>query len=319
MGLHDRSYRLLFAEPRLVEELIHGFFGEKWVERLDFKTLERVNASYVAESLKAREDDMVWKLRFHDGRPVYIYLLLEFQSTVDRFMGVRMMGYEALFYQNLIKEGKVTEDGMLPLVIPVILYNGEEDWWPALDVADLIEAVDPEADQFRPRLKYRLIDEASYPLADLAGRQNLVAVLFWLEKTSDPSDLRRGIARLVERLGDDPASNGLRRAFAVWLNVVRLPGTGLTEEEIPEILGLEDFKNMMERQVERWSRVLLDQGRQEGLREGEERLVLRLLEEKFGALDAQTREKIRAADADLLLDWGTRALKASRLRDVFGD
>jgi len=315
MGLHDRSYRLLFSEPRLVEELIRGFFAEKWVDALDFSTLERVNATYVAESLKVREDDMVWKLRFRDGRSVYIYLLLEFQSTVDRFMGVRMMGYEALFYQSLIKEGKLTADGKLPLVIPIILYNGDELWWPALDLADLIEEVDPEADQFRPRLKYRLVDEGSYPLADLAERKNLVAVLFWLEKTADPSDVQHGIARLVERLGDDPAANGLRRAFAVWLNVVRLPGTGLTEDEIPEILGLEDFKNMMEQQVERWNRVLLDRGRQEG----EARLLLRLLEEKFGTLDAPSRERVRAADADQLLEWGTRAVKARRLRDVFGD
>jgi predicted transposase/invertase (TIGR01784 family) len=331
MGLHDRSYRLLFSEPRLIEDLIRGFFPDPWVDRLDFTTLERVNASYVAPSLKAREDDMVWKLRFRNGRPVYIYLLLEFQSTADRFMSVRMMGYEALLLQHLIKEGQLTPDGLLPLVIPAILYNGEEPWWPPLDVADLIERVDPEADQFRPRLKCRLIDESRYSLEDLAARQNLVAVLFWLEKTTDPADVQRGIARLVERLGDDPAANSLRRAFAVWLNVVRLPGTGLTEEEIPEILGLEDFKNMMEQQVERWNRVLLDKGRQEGLqagrqeglqeglRAGEARLVLRQLEEKFGVLDARSRERIQTADADQLLEWGARLMKAHRLRDVFGD
>jgi predicted transposase YdaD len=319
MGLHDRSYRLLFSEPRLVEDLIRGFFQDKWVGRLDFSTLERLNSTYVAPSLKVREDDMVWRLRLHDGRPVYIYLLLEFQSTPDRFMSVRMMGYEALLLQHLIKEGQLTSDGKLPLVIPIILYNGEELWWPPLDVADLIEEIDPEADQFRPRFRCRLIDEGSYSLEDLAKRQNLVAVLFWLEKTADPADVQRGIARLVERLGDDPAANGLRRAFAVWLNVVRLPGTGLTEAQIPEILGLEDFKNMMEQQVERWNRVLLDRGRQEGLREGEARLVLRLLEEKFGSVDAQSRERVQAADADQLLEWGARALRARRLGDVFGE
>jgi hypothetical protein len=76
---------------------------------------------------------------------------------------------------------------------------------------------------------------------------------------------------------------------------------------------------MMEQQVEKWNRVLLDRGRQEGLREGEARLVLRLLEEKFGSLDAPSRERVQAADAEQLLEWGTRALKARRLRDVFGD
>jgi hypothetical protein len=270
---------------------------------------------------------MVWKLCFRNGRPVYIYLLMEFQSTIEPFMNVRMMGYEALLYQNLIKEGQLTEDGKLPLVIPVILYNGDGQWWPPLDLADLIAEVDPEADQFRARLKCRVIDEGSYAIEDLASRRNMVALLFWLERTDDPADVQRGIEQLAEQLGDDPAANGLRRAFAVWLSVVRLPESGLTEEDIPEIVGLEDFKNMMEQQVERWNRVLLDRGRQEGLQEGlleglqkgEVRFMLRLLEEKFGSVDAQTRERVQMADAEQLLEWGARALKASQLRDIFGD
>jgi predicted transposase YdaD len=318
MGLHDRSYRLLFSEPRLVEELIRGFFDEPWTKRLDFTTLERANATYVTEGLQAREGDMVWKLRFHDGRPVYICLLLEFQSTVDRFMAVRMMGYETLFYQELTKLGEVTPDGKLPLVIPIVLYNGKELWWPALDVADLIEPVDPESDDLRPRFRYRLIDERSYSLADLEGRKNLAAVLFWLEKTPEPADVRRGIARLVELLRA-PADNGLRRAFAVWLNKVRIPGTGIKEQDIPEVFGVEDFASMLDQQVEDWSRVLLERGERKGRQEGEARLLLRQLGEKFGAVDAGSVERVREADAERLLEWGARLITARHLHDVFGD
>jgi hypothetical protein len=57
MGLHDRSYRLLFSEPLLIADLIRGFFPDPWVERLDFSTLERVNGTYVTTSLKVREDE----------------------------------------------------------------------------------------------------------------------------------------------------------------------------------------------------------------------------------------------------------------------
>ncbi|MDM8559486.1 Rpn family recombination-promoting nuclease/putative transposase [Thiotrichales bacterium HSG14] len=34
---------------------------------------------------------------------MYIYLLMEFQSRVDRFMAVRLMVYIGMFYQDLIK------------------------------------------------------------------------------------------------------------------------------------------------------------------------------------------------------------------------
>lgn len=91
MGRHDLRYRSLFSFPRMVEELVREFVGEPWVEKLDFATLKRVNASYVAPELRSREGDLLWKLRRRDGSPVYVYLLIEHQSRVDRFMAVRLM------------------------------------------------------------------------------------------------------------------------------------------------------------------------------------------------------------------------------------
>jgi hypothetical protein len=51
---------------------------------------------------------------------------------------------------------------------------------------------------------------------------------------------------------------------------------------------------------------------------GEARLLLRLLEEKFGPLDASSRERVRAASSDQLLAWGDRLLKSHKLSDVIG-
>jgi predicted transposase/invertase (TIGR01784 family) len=169
VGQHDLSYRSLFSHPRLVEELVRGFVEEPWVEKLDFKTLNRVNVSYVAPELRRREGDLLWKLRLQDGSPLYVYLLIEHQSRVDRFMAVRLMAYIALLYQDLVKEGELTPDGKLPLVIPLVLYNGEVRWWAPQELSELIEHVDEAAQAYVPRLRYRVIDEGLYALKDLAG------------------------------------------------------------------------------------------------------------------------------------------------------
>lgn len=84
---------------------------------------------------------------------------------------------------------------------------------------------------------------------------------------------------------------------------------------------------MLEKRVEEWNQKLLERGRQEGLlkgrqegrQEGEARLLLRQLEEKFGPIDPRSRERVSSADPDRLLDWGARLLKARLLQDVFGD
>lgn len=339
MGRHDLSYRSLFSFPRMVEELVREFVQEPWVDKLDFKTLKRVNASYVSPGLKSREGDILWKLRLRDGMPVLVYLLIEHQSRVDRFMAVRLMVYISLLYQDLLKEGELTPDGRLPLVIPLVLYNGEAEWWAPRELADLIARVDEAAEAYVPRLRYRVIDEGQYALKDLARRHSVAAQVFWLEKSRERRTLDRGVTRLVPLLSG-PDDGPLRRAVLLWIERVLAPGRR-RRTPIPEGLGQEEFKVMLEKRVEEWNRELREEGRllglkegikegqqkgiqkgiqkglQKGRQEGEAALLLRLLERKFGRLDPQTRKRVRSADAQRLLDWGERVLTAERLEDVF--
>lgn len=312
MRPHDRSYRLLFSQPRMVEELVRGFAGETWIEQLDFSTLERVNASYVSDTLKEREGDVVWRLRQQDGSAVYVYLLIEFQSEVQRFMAVRLLAYVGLLYQDLLARKELTPSGQLPLVLPVVLYNGEDRWWAPLELSELIQAVPEEAQPYVPRLRYRLIDEGSYSPEELEDRQNLAGALFGLEKSRRREDLERWSGRLAGWLRR-PEDAEFRRAFLAWFGGVFL--SRRSPEEIPETLGLKEFETMLAKRVVEWSRELREEGRQEG----EAHLLLRLLETKFGPLDERTRTRILSAGAGRLLEWGERFVSAERLTDVFGD
>lgn len=96
MAEHDSSYKLLFSHRELVADLIRGFVNEDWTQSLDFDTLERVREIGVSHDLREREDDILWRLRLiGQGRErwLYVYLLLEFQSSVDPYMAVRLLTY----------------------------------------------------------------------------------------------------------------------------------------------------------------------------------------------------------------------------------
>jgi len=54
MGDHDHSYKLLFAHPRMVRELLETFVGGDWLAQVDFDTLERVSDAYISDDLRAR-------------------------------------------------------------------------------------------------------------------------------------------------------------------------------------------------------------------------------------------------------------------------
>lgn len=338
MGKHDVSYRRFFSQPRMVKGLLRGFVAEPWVERLDFSSLRRANSSFVSREMHSRDGDLIWSLKIRGGPPAYVCLLLEHQSRVEPFMAVRIMAYEALFYQSLISERELTSSRKLPLVIPIVLYNGHRPWRAARDIADLIEISDATTEVFRPRLTYRVIDIARYPEEALEKLHSPVAELFRIERSGDWKKIQQSVTWLDEALRS-PRDRELRQIFEAWLNRVIYQKMKAVPGRAPGFMSLEDLKDMLAERVAAMYRLermrgrrdgrnegLLEgrqegrqQGRQEGRQEGEAELLLRLLERKFGSPDEATRARVRAADPDLLLDWGERILAAERLEDVFGD
>jgi predicted transposase/invertase (TIGR01784 family) len=315
VGQHDLSYRLFFAHRRMIQDLLRKIVGERWVERIDLGSGERVDASFVSPRHENRESDVIWKFRRQDGgEPVYVYILLEFQSRPDPSMPVRLMGYESLFYQSLMAGQPAAGWRKLPLVIPVVVYNGWESWNVATDLGSLIGDLDPSAEIYRPQLRYRLVDEAAYPREDLAALDSPVADLFRIEKSRDWIEVRASVHRLRQSIPSADAS--LRQAFETWLRKVILPRFGLSQEED---LTLEELETMLAESIDRWNREIREEGRQEGCQEGEARVVLRLLRLKFGPLEPEIEERVRSADAERLLGWSERILTAESLQAVFRD
>ena len=89
---HDASYKRIFAHKRTMADLLRGFVGDL-ARHLDFPTLERLPASFVTEHLGQRHADLLWKMQTAERRWVYLLVLLEFQSTVDSRMALRMLDY----------------------------------------------------------------------------------------------------------------------------------------------------------------------------------------------------------------------------------
>ena len=340
MNTHDPSYKLLFSHPQMVRDLLVGFVDEPWVADLDLDSLEQVSGSYISEDLREREDDLLWRVRLRDGernRWLYLYLLLEFQSSVDAFMAVRLLTYLGLLYQDLIRQRAFTEAGRLPPVLPIVLYNGKPRWTAATELLDLIEPTPGRLRDYAPRLRYLLLDEGAIDESAPWALQNLVAALFRLEKSRGPLPLQTAIAALIDWL-DAPEQASLRRAFTVWIKRVLIPGR-MPGVNLPELGDLLEIKTMLAESVIEWTQDWKQQGIEEGriqgrmegrmegriegriqgLIEGESGLLERLLTKRFGPLPEDVRIRLQAASSEQLQCWAERILDARQLRDVFAD
>jgi len=311
---HDNGYKRLFSHPEMVADLLRGFVREEWVHDLDFSTLERVSGSYVTPELYGRESDVVWRVRWGRDRWLYVYLLIEFQSTVDPFMALRVMVYVGLLYQDLVKHRRLTAAGKLPPILPLVLYNGHRPWDAARNLVELIEEVPGGLERYRPQLRYCLLDEERIADSELESLRNLAAALFRLEKSEGPEDIQRVLVALIEWLRE-PGLAELRRSFTSWLVAVLLPGRvpGIT---IPQVADLQEVKSMLAERVMEWTEKWKQEGQQEGLESFRE-VLLRGLERRFGPLSEEVRQRVEAISSNKeLAELSLRVGSASSIADL---
>jgi hypothetical protein len=83
------------------------------------------------------------------------------------------------------------------------------------------------------------------------------------------------------------------------------------EEQIMGWLTQPYFEQRVEKGIE--------QGRAEGQAEGQAKSLVRLLERRFGRLPAHLRQRIFAADVQLLGTWFDRVIDAADLQSVFAE
>ncbi len=316
---HDQAYKLLFSHPQMVRDLLEGFVREDWIAELDFGSLEKVNSHFVSDDLRKRSNDVVWRVRW-GTEWVYVYLLLEFQSRVERYMAVRIQNYVSLHFQDLIRTKQLGADGKLPPVLPIVLYNGARRWRGPVVLEELIQHGPRALAAYQPQMRFLLIDEGRYRDSELEPLRNLVAALVRLENSRRPADVLRIVSSLAEWL-KAPEQASLRRAFVVWINRVilaRKPGGPIVGVE-----ELEEMSTLLEVRMREWDAASREKGREEGrqagLREGEAFLLHRLLCQRFGELPDSVWPRLQQADTAQLERWGERILSADSLGAVFGE
>jgi len=312
---HDPGYKRLFSHPQAVEDLFRGFLREDWVERLDLSTLERVGSSFVSADHRERRSDIIWKVRWRDEARggVYLYVLLELQSTSYAFMAVRLLTYVGLLLEEIIHREKLRPGDRLPAVLPLVLYNGKRPWLAPLDLASLFGETPAGLRRYLPRLRYLLLDENRLDLdrPDLAS--NRVASLFRIE-TSEEVERIPGLTRDLATLLPATEQSELRHTIAEWLShVLRRMAPGVT---IPDVIDLEDTL-MLEENLLDWSEKKRKEGRKEGLYEGKRNLLLRQMERRFGPLSDEIRQRVEEIKSDRRLDrLADKILTAGSLREM---
>ena len=282
MNIHDSGYKKLFSNRTIFRQLIETFVDQEWVHSLDFDKCEPLDKSFISEHYKETESDLIYKIQFHD-REVYIYILIEFQSTVDPFMALRVLNYITNFYMDFLVNNRGVKK--LPAVFPIVLYNGNALWTAPANLSELIEQT-PPLGAFGLDFQYFLIAENRYSQEALLKIRNIVSTLFLAESYYDVDVLEVELLNLFSSEADKEAVS----LFLNWFKQLAFHGRiesedyeslesiYRTEEEVKTMLvtALERererfFQNGLREGEQKGKQEGLLEGKQEGLREGEQK------------------------------------------------
>ena len=253
--------------------MLEGFIDEPFVRRIDFGTLREEKTNTISDDEKERESDAIGSVRVGDTR-LYIYILIEFQRTVDPWMPLRFSRYVQRFYDVWQKNHAASEG--LPPILPVLLYNGRHKWTAKRSLQQMVHK------QISPKyilsLHYLPIIIRGISRKKLARIHNGVSAIFLAEKL-DEKHLDETINEIVDiKKTEFPEA---KAAIAGWFrSYFQLAGT---PDQIVTVL--EDTgrtRSMLETTIEKWKQKGveegLERGRQEGLQEAKLTLAKRLLE-----------------------------------------
>ena len=316
---YDKRARSVYSFQRTVKDLIVGHLagpgrplGGGIIRRLDLRTLRKVPADWVTREFRDRRGDRVWVVEFRAPpavaqtaakRRARLFLLLEHQSRNDPHMALRMLEYATELLRDLRAENALGPGGRLPLMLPVVVYDGAIPWTAATRLTDRVEwpaSFDEEAARllaWQPSIALHAVDYSAHSNDDLA-RTNVVSLQIAFSLSRSMAEARSLTRDLMKFRDPD-----LRAALYGWAER-SLKRQGL---ELPPLEELERMKteNEVVTLFDKNARAIADglreegreegrlegreKGRQEGRREGienERALLRRLATRRFGPATA---------------------------------
>ncbi len=268
---YDSAYKYLFSNKRIFHQFITRFVDEDFSKKIQLEDIELVDKSFISDEFVKRESDIIYLVKT-DKRDVYIYVLVEFQSTVDKTIPVRMLLYILQMYDQLYRNSR---KGKLPAIFPVLLYNGDKEWTVPNNVLDLIEDTIPS--RFKPSFEYYPVIENRIPDKVLKKIKGTVSAIIYLEKQKNEKSLKKAVDTVLELVeGERPEQ---LRMFTVWLN--RMFKEAYSEKEFERITELTEVKSMLTQIAEQIEERGIQQGMQQGMRRKAEETALKMKKKGF--------------------------------------
>ena len=283
---HNNLFRSVFGDTGEASALLRAHLPPAISRQLRWSTLALQPVGFIDSRLRDSESDLLFLIRRKtDAAPVWLYVLLEHQSTPDEWLRLRLLKYSIRIWER--DRRRHPHRKQLRPILPLVLYQGRRRWrhgrefselfaqqvrhWPWVPhyAHLLVDQTRARPDQVRGELRGRIAQLAmmatlrrNWPLL-----QRLVPLLAELARVGTAAEDWEEIVVYIAATRTREPRRWQRFADAVRR---RVPGGGELMNKTERMLQI--YADVKEQE---WRREGRKEGRRQGRREGRKEGELR--------------------------------------------
>ena len=250
----------------------------------------------------------------------YVYLLFEHKSKVDKHVSLQLLGYMTSIWKKTVPRP-------LPVILPVVFYQGREKWeapqWFSNRFSNA-DRMDGDLKEYIPDYKYELFEISSLREEEVKGAKRLriyldVIRMRSLEGKEAIREVMLRVALTISELSWTEANERFFQVCTIYLfdtmgreyfqQLSELMKT-VSEERSEKMQTIADMLRQegMEKGMEKGLEMGIIKGREEGLEKGMEKgreeLLWKLISKKFPKISQKYFEKLKTLTIEKLDSLG---------------
>ena len=258
---HDKTFKNILSDIKEMSKFLSQYLNLEVNE----EDLEKYKNSFITSTYKSKESDMIYKQKDKE-----IYYLIEHQSTVDKEMPNRILGYSEALIEE-IHRGNSLKKEENPIIVPIVIYTGFQEWTVKTNFSNTQKG-EAKYKKYLISFEYELIDISKYNKEELIEKDTKLSSMMLIEKFETSEDIKNILIDLINKAKDQERIKWIKDIVTYILSNV------LEKEDISDVLKIIEKKennSMDDEWIERFKRNnakikndLINQGKEEGKQEG---------------------------------------------------
>jgi predicted transposase/invertase (TIGR01784 family) len=253
-------------------DLFQNLLPQDVLAKINLATLRLEKTNFIDNPIGKKAVDALFSVKFGEENG-YLYLLAEHQSTIDKFMTLRLMKYMLMIVEH--HKSNHPKDKYLAPVYPLVIYNGSDDYKAPNDFFELFRDKNLAKDLFMGPVQLinlpKISDEEilNFTVANL--------LMFMLKHIND-EDIFSSISKIAHYL-EITANRNFLYIESIFRYILNKGQTTKAADLVKLFTDItpddrrEDIMTIAEQLIQKGETQGIEKGRLEGKEEGKEEIL----------------------------------------------